>query len=75
MLANVIPSWKDLPGTKALAYLASSPVTKTKVFTTVTSAEKRVRVNQCNCFPPNVCGFPLPARPQWVEPEGGEEQK
>ncbi len=64
-----------MPGTKALAYLASSPVTKTKVFTTVTSAEKRVRVNQRNCFPPNVCRFLLPARPQWVEPAGGEERK
>ncbi len=30
-----------------------------------------VRVNQCNRFPLNICGFPLPARLQWVEPPGG----
>ncbi len=31
----------------------------------------RVRVNQRNCFPPNVCGILLPASLQWVEPPGG----
>jgi hypothetical protein len=35
----------------------------------------RVWVNQHNRFPPNICGFLLPARPQWVEPAGRWEQK
>ncbi len=35
----------------------------------------QVRVNQRNRFLPNVCGFLLPARPQWVEPAGREEWK
>ena len=34
-----------------------------------------VLVNQQNHFPPNIWGFPLPTRPQWVEPAGGEERK
>ncbi len=37
--------------------------------------ENGVRVNQRNRFPPNVCRFLLPARPQWVEPAGREERK
>jgi hypothetical protein len=35
------------------------------------SVDIGVRVNQRNRFPPNVCGFPLPARLQCVEPPGG----
>jgi hypothetical protein len=31
-----------------------------------------VQVNQRSCFLPNVCGFPLPTRLQWLEPAGGE---
>jgi len=35
---------------------------------------QRVWVNQRIHFPPNVCGFPLPARLQWVElADGGAE--
>ncbi len=34
-----------------------------------------VQLNQRNRFPQNICRFPLPARPQWVEPAGGEERK
>jgi hypothetical protein len=52
------------------------------VYTTTVSSSKAhlsnifwVQVNQRNRFPPNVCRFPLPARPQWVEPAGGEERK
>ncbi len=35
------------------------------------STTSGVWVNQRNCFLPNVCGFLLPARLQWVEPPGG----
>jgi hypothetical protein len=35
---------------------------------------QRVWVNQRILFPPNVCGFLLPARLQWLEPAGGKQK-
>jgi hypothetical protein len=35
---------------------------------------QRVRVNQRIRFLPNVCGFLLPARLQWLEPAGGKQK-
>ncbi len=34
----------------------------------------QVRVNQRIHFLPNVCGFPLPARLQWLEPASGKRK-
>ncbi len=39
--ANVRPSWKDLPGTNGLTYLASLSVAKKKSFITLTPGQRK----------------------------------